>query len=125
MTMAISHPAFARLERCTEANNGVLFQGVNGTYYCVSTNSMNWWSAFSWCKGVGGELASLDQACPGTGFSSCTNLKERQDIVTGTQSGWLSNPYISSNAYRVQFASGTVDPNANRSNGNGQHALCR
>ena len=76
-------------------------------------------------KGVGGELASLDQACPGTGFSTCTNLKERQDVVTGTQSGWLSNPYISSNAYRVQLASGTVDPNANRSSGNGQHALCR
>lgn len=122
MAISIIHPVCARLEGCTEANEAVLFQGVNGTYYCTSKIPMNWFSAFSWCKGVGGELVSMDKACPGTGTGTCLNLKERQNIVTGA--GWLSNPYIASNAYRITFSSGTVDPNAGRSNGNGQHPLC-
>ena len=92
--------AYARLEGCTSENGGVLFQGENGQSYCLSRRVMNWWSAFSWCKGVGGELATIDDACPGTGFDTCTNLASK---INGN--AWLATPENSDRAFNMYFSS--------------------
>ena len=110
MAMMMATTAYARLEGCTSENGGVLFQGGNGQSYCISRISMNWWSAFSWCKGVGGALVTIDDACPGTGFDKCTNIAGK----TGG-SAWLARPYNSDSAYSVDASSGNFIPNYARS----------
>ena len=109
--------AYARLEGCTSENGGALFQGENGQSYCQSRTAMNWWSAFSWCKGVGGELATIDDACPGTGFDTCTNIVGK----TGGPA-WLATPSSSTAAYVVAASTGNVDNYGYRTNA--YHALC-
>ena len=112
--------AYARLEGCTSENGGVLFQGENGQSYCISRRQMNWWSAFSWCKGVGGELATIDDACPGTGFDKCTNIVGKQSKVRNWT--WLATPSSSEAAYVVAAGTGNVDNYGYRTNA--YYALC-
>ena len=98
MAMMMATTAYARLEGCTSKNGGKLFQGQNGQSYCLSRRTMNWWSAFSWCKSVGGELATVDDACPDTGFDTCTNIG-----INGT--AWLATPENSDRAFYMYFSS--------------------
>ena len=116
MTVAAT-TAYARLEGCTSENGGALFQGENGQSYCISRRTMNWWSAFSWCKGVGGELVTIDDACPGTGFDTCTNIVGK----TGGPA-WLATPSSSEAAYVVAAGTGNVDNYGYRTNA--YYALC-
>ena len=117
MAMMMATTAYARLEGCTSENGGVLFQGENGQSYCQSRTPMNWWSAFSWCKGVGGELVTIDDACPGTGFDTCTNIVGK----TGGPA-WLATPSSSDAAYVVAAITGNVDKYGYRTNA--YAALC-
>ena len=104
MSICISTSAFARLERCTAENGGLLFEGENGQSYCLSRRTMNWWSAFSWCKGVGGELATIDEACPSTGYAVCTNIKGKQTVITSGYA-WLTVPASTTSSYLVSLSS--------------------
>ena len=108
MTVAAT-TAYARLEKCTSGNGGVLFQGENGQSYCISRRQVNWWSAFSWCKSVGGELVNIDDACPDTGFDTCANIAGKQTKVTG--SAWLATPSNSNSAYIVSASTGYINVN--------------
>ncbi|MGN1091894.1 MAG: hypothetical protein ACI4RJ_05350 [Alphaproteobacteria bacterium] len=109
MAMMMATTAYARLEKCTSGNGGVLFQGENGQSYCISRRQVNWWSAFSWCKSVGGELVNIDDACPDTGFDTCTNIAGKQTKVTG--SAWLATPNSSNSAYIVSASTGYINVN--------------
>ena len=120
MAMMIATTAYARLEGCTSKNGGALFQGENGQSYCLSRISMNWWSAFSWCKGVGGELVTIDDACPGTGFDKCTNIAGKQTKVLNH--AWLASSYDSTAAYTVNAGTGYIDNGRPRRNAG--YALC-
>ncbi|MGN1091408.1 MAG: hypothetical protein ACI4RJ_02840 [Alphaproteobacteria bacterium] len=49
--------------QCEDAG-GILAVGGDGqTFYCASKQSMNWWSAFSWCNAVGGKMFDLTTEC--------------------------------------------------------------
>ena len=103
--LAVTGPAQAALN-CTSELGGVPFKGANNVDYCVSTIKMNWFSAFSWCKAAGGKLATVDEACPSTGFATCTNVKNKQSTITGE--AWLATPYADQYAYYVNLSSGAV-----------------
>ena len=50
----------------------------NGRNFCRSNVKMNWWSALIWCKSIGRELASIEDACPNSiSTLTCANLKGR------------------------------------------------
>ena len=42
----------------------------NGKTFCRSDNTMNYWSAFTWCESNGGKLADLTTLCPGVPAST-------------------------------------------------------
>ena len=74
LSIGLSTPCWATMN-CQE-EYGYPFQGTNGKSYCISKVTMNWWSAFSWCKNIGGKLATHSEACPGTGSSRFSNLSK-------------------------------------------------
>lgn len=42
---------------------GSLQTGENGHVYCLSKNSMNWWSAYTWCQAQGRHLVTMYEVC--------------------------------------------------------------
>lgn len=78
--------------------------------FCISTNSMNWWSAFNWCKSNGGTLASFNSACPNTPVRS-NNTAGACPALQGVGESkyyWTSMGSGSSNAFVVNLSSGAV-----------------
>ena len=58
--------------------SGTVLTGVDGTSYCKSNITMNWWSAFAWCDAIGGRLIDVTTECiKTTGTSGCPNLTPR------------------------------------------------
>ena len=53
--------AQAHAESC---EGGTLRTGDNGHVYCQSDNTMNWWSAYTWCGAQGRHLATMYEVCP-------------------------------------------------------------
>lgn len=92
--------------------------------FCISNNSMNWWSAFNWCQSNGGTLASFNSACP--------NTPVRTNITAGAcpalqgvgpdKYHWTSMGFGSSAAFLVKLSSGAVSYDV-RNNAN-IYALC-
>jgi len=68
---------------------GISITGVDGSNYCISKVSLNWWSAHSWCRAVEGTFASVDDACgPNWELDNCRNLNNipnYEDAITATQ----------------------------------------
>lgn len=81
--------------------------------FCVSTNTMNWWTAFTWCKSNGGTLASFHSACP--------NIPLRPDPSPGTcpalqglgpsRYHWILTGSESGVAFGVRPSTGSVHTN--------------
>jgi len=46
---------------------GFVVQGTDGTEYCASLHTMNWWSAFAWCDAQGKKLFDPNEECHGRG----------------------------------------------------------
>ena len=91
--------------------------------FCKSNLTMNWWSAFNWCKSNGGTLASFVSMCPGV-TTSPNNETGACPALQGTSNQWVwsSMGYGSSNALTVSLLSGAVNSNVGRNNVN--FALC-
>ena len=116
----------AQAETCARGAGTVLYgndadqtTGVEGTPYCKSNITMNWWSAFAWCDAIGGQLIDLTTECnQSTGTSACPNL-------TGIGSGnvWTRNVPTGHDAYIVPLSSGAVY-NFNRTSSTSGAALC-
>ena len=49
--------------QCEEAGGILAVGGDRQTFYCASKQTMNWWSAFSWCNAVGGKMFDLTTEC--------------------------------------------------------------
>ena len=85
--------------------------------FCISNLSMNWWSAFNWCKSNGGTLASFNSACPNTPVRS-NNTAGACPALQGVGESkyhWTSMGSESSSAFFVNLSSGAVNdyPRAN------------
>ena len=49
---------------------GTEIKGKNGHFYCKSNETMNWWSAGTWCEAQGRHLATMEEMCPDTGSNN-------------------------------------------------------
>ncbi|MBQ7412847.1 MAG: hypothetical protein IJV07_01040 [Alphaproteobacteria bacterium] len=97
---------------------GTVIVGLDGTRYCKSNITMNWWSAFAWCDAAGGSLIDMTRECNKvTGETGCPNLTG----VGGNQSVWTKNVPNSSYAYNVNLSSGAVSNYTRYAN---SYALC-
>ncbi len=111
-------------KRCTD---GTLVEGVDKYEYCKSKVTMNWWSAFAWCKAQGRELFSIldcatdeygaDGYTPGEGI--CHNVAGK-----GTDWVWISLASGTNLAYRVDLSSGALY-NIGRDGSHYGSALCK
>ena len=91
----------------------------NGLNFCRSNVGMNWWSALIWCKSIGRELASIEDACPNSiSTSTCANLKN----ISGWF--WISMPASGGNAYALNKENGIYTTDRSRF-GNAPPALCQ
>ena len=100
-----------------DSESGTLITGKDGTKYCQSKVSLNWWSAFAWCDAIGGQLIDLTTECNKvTGTEQCPNL-------AGVGSGlvWTQAVRSSAYAYSVYLPSGSV---SNYDRRNSSKALC-
>ncbi|MBR4927404.1 MAG: hypothetical protein IKY98_03655 [Alphaproteobacteria bacterium] len=85
--------------------HGTTLTGINGTEYCVSKITMNWWSAFSWCDKTNGytQLVSIHEDCDCTGYDGC-NSEELNcpNLEHLSNKSWTSTPWLTDRAYRVK-----------------------
>ena len=49
-------------EKCNANNGGTLVTVAEKTL-CKANKTMNWWSAYSWCQGIGGHLPTIQELC--------------------------------------------------------------
>ena len=56
---------------CNTDKGGEIVE-VGGDSFCKSTSTMNWWSAYSWCQGMGGRMPSIAELCPGQPMTNGT-----------------------------------------------------
>ena len=111
LTVALPSMAYAKCDGGTEK------PGKNGHVYCISNQTMNWWSAFAWCKANERHLATLDEACNNQSWSGgCTNMQ-----ISIDKYAWTAIASGDSSAYLVNLNLGYVYAYT-RTNNNG--ALC-
>ena len=110
--------AQAQAETC---ESGKLVTGNNGHVYCQSNNTMNWWSAYTWCEAQGRHLATMYELCPdwdGSTGSKCTNYNAFDSA------GWTSTASQDNKAFRVYSpATGGVVDTTDRKSAY-QRAIC-
>lgn len=108
---------------------GTTDQGKNGHTYCFSNFSMNWWSAFEWCKSNGRHLATVWEACDSidnTLSAYCSNIHSLGAKQNGS-SPWALWTSISKNAntaYTVSAHHGFVHSSYDFSKTSDYPALC-
>ena len=66
--------AYAKCDGGTEITN------TAGTTFCRSNVTMNWWSAYAWCRANGLRLATMYEICPSwdgnVGNGKCPELSD-------------------------------------------------
>ena len=79
--------------------------GKNGHVYCISNQTMNWWSAFAWCKANKRHLVTLDEACNNQSWSGgCKNM-----VIGVDKYIWTAIASGDSSAYYVNLFYGLVN----------------
>ena len=110
------------------ACSGITITGKSGKSYCLSKFTMNWYTAYAWCKDQNMTMIDLDTTCKAyTG--KCSELalsSDEQNNITdkGGKVGnvWTSMSNSASYAYGVSLSSGNFG-NSNRY-GINFYALC-
>ena len=103
LTVTAPVHATLTLEECPP-EIGSLFNGQNSGTYCVSNIGMTWWSAFTWCTGIGGKLATWAEACPGSAVGNkCANMQRGEDPAV---CAWTAEPIDSAAAYCIRTFDG-------------------
>jgi len=100
---------------CNDPSDSTKTNNCNGKKFCKSENKTNWWSAFTWCESIGGQLTTFELACPGTQQilnniqGACPNLtnahtcKDSNLCWCWTKLGWGNNAVL-----EVNVAKGNV-----------------
>ncbi len=100
LTLSIALPNIAM----ADCAGGEEKPGKNGHVYCISNQTMNWWSAFAWCKANKRHLVTLDEACNNQSWSGgCTNMS-----IGINRTAWTAIASGDSSAYYVQLSNGSV-----------------
>ena len=107
----------AILMTSTVANacGGITVKGKSGKSYCLSKFTMNWYTAYAWCKDQSMDLIDLDTTC-GTNVGTCSELTlssaEQTNITDkGGKVGnvWTNMSNTSSSACYVHLGSGNFN----------------
>ena len=98
------------VETCADGA-GTVVKGNNGTVYCKSNRTMNWWTALGWCRAINMVPFSFPNDCRCVGekckvTADCSNL-----AGVGIGGIWTATPNGTKYAYRVD-GNGTVYVNA-------------
>ena len=86
---------------CNDPSDTTLSKNYNGKKFCLGGKGMTWWSGFTWCEAIGGQLASFEHACPasqpvtntpcpnfqGTNFKFKTSMGIRNESFVSVISG--------------------------------------
>ena len=129
----ISTCAILMISVTANACSGITIKGNSGTSYCLSKQTMNWYSAYAWCEAQGMELIDLDSVCKN--YNSCPELNLSFDQKTHiTDNGgrvawiWINKSISSDRAFNVNLGSGALNQGSgyrNYSDYNiGYYALC-
>ena len=93
--------------------------GKNGHVYCTSNQTMNWWSAFAWCKANKRHLATLDEACNNQSWSGgCKNM-----AIGVNKDSWTAIASGDNSAYSIHLGSWNGNVSKYTRTGN-YYALC-
>ena len=131
-------PALADLEGGTivtargPADEGCTPNTCNGRKFYVSQKyqrkGLNWWSAFTWCRSNGLELATLAEACPPGNSDeqfTCPNLRGLLEEADPDNSGsWIKLSHTSASRMACTLDNaGTVECRRSKTDAY-YHALC-
>lgn len=65
---------------CQEAD-GKEFTGKDGvSHYCIGPQQMNWWSAYTWCDSIGGELFDMADCQLASNNGNCPQLQHPSQV---------------------------------------------
>jgi hypothetical protein len=94
---------------CAKAN-GTLIYGNDGTTYCKSNRTMNWWTALGWCKSIGMQPFEFPKNCSCT-TEKCPTKEAGCSSLSGisTDEVWSSTPSVNTGAYSINLATGNVN----------------
>ena len=111
LCVCLAVSAMATEQEELPCNGGSIITAKDGTKFCKSDKTMNWWTAFAWCEsqGKGRKLADFAKACPDASQApaetegQCPNLQGKGDVWI-----WSSLAQGSGSAISVKLSSGTV-----------------
>ncbi len=92
--------------------------------YCQSRTTLNWYSAFAWCKSIDMELIDLTEECMNGSINNSTVACPYLNGI-GIGKVWTRNVYDSQHAYYVDLSSGDIAHNIGKHVGGRHKALCR
>ena len=76
---------------------GYIVVGNNGKLYCRSRRNFNWWSAMSWCQGIGMDPISINEDCICSGekcpIKACPNFYFSNNSGVAFSSSNISEDY--------------------------------
>ena len=111
--------AYAACEGGIEVTNTV------GTTFCKSNVTMNWWSAFAWCRANGMSLATMYEMCPSwNGIGDAASCPELRLAPPNSPSVWSATTDGSTYAFAVGLSTGWVYDEKSR-NRTDFFAFCR
>ena len=115
MTFCILLSVTQSMANCPD---GIIIKGNIGTY-CKSKVNLNWITSFSWCKSQGMQLATWEEACPGSPINSsrCPNLEKKSEGWA-----WIATPKDPSLAFLIRFEKGVMVDTARSHTA---YALCK
>ncbi|MBR4927127.1 MAG: hypothetical protein IKY98_02245 [Alphaproteobacteria bacterium] len=100
------------MSNVARACQGITFQGNSGTTYCLSRQSMNWYSAYAWCQAQNMALIDIAVLCNSVkGLCAELNLSDatKEYIVNngGTLGDvWSNTSQAVERVYSVSLANG-------------------
>ncbi len=117
--------SFGTWAKCPEGSGILLTGGApENIEYCQSKIDMNWWSAFTWCNSIGGEVIDLTYDCM---LGEADDSEVACPYLNGigrTKTVWTRNVPHASHAY-VITKEGNVSSGHSRDYVYQVSALCR
>ena len=89
-------------ENCNDTTGGQVVTLGDKTF-CKSKEKMNWWSASSWCRAMGGRIPSIQELCPN---QSLTN--DATCPISYASDTWSSTPYSNDTVWHAWYGNRMV-----------------
>ena len=91
------------------ACGGITVKGNSGASYCLSKHTMNWYSAYTWCKDQKMSLIDIDTVCKSSTSCSELNLSSEEKTHITDNGGtvgevWTNTSNTSSSAFYVNLS---------------------